>query len=110
NESTAAATYLLSAYDVAGNMLQGIGWAGLPIGQARALVVPYLKSGTVVYVRVLQLHDDEFGLYSLSAGTFAAQCAVTADCARPEARDFGRTECRLGVCECPLADACSPPS
>lgn len=110
NESTAPATYLLSAYDVAGNMLQGVGWADLPIGQARALVIPYLDSGTVVYVRVLQLHDDEFGLYSLSAETFAAQCAGTADCARPEARDFGRTECRLGVCECPLADACSPPS
>ncbi len=109
NESTTAATYLLTAFDVAGNMLQGIGWANLPVGQARALLIPYLGSGSVVYVRVMQLHADEFGLYSLRAETFAAQCAGVGDCARPEARDFGRTECRAGVCECPLPDACSPP-
>lgn len=110
NESPAAGTFLLSAYDVAGNMLGGVGWADLPVGQPRALVIPYLESGTLVYVRVLQLHDDEFGLYKLSAETFATQCAGVADCARPEARNFGRTECRQGVCECPLPDACSPPS
>lgn len=109
NESSAPATFLLTAFDVAGNMLQGVGWAGLAVGQPRALVIPYLDVGTVVYVRVMQLHDDEFGLYSLSAQTFEAQCTGVTDCARPEARAFGRTECRLGTCECPLPDACSPP-
>lgn len=110
NEAPTAGTFLLSAYDVAGNMLGGVGWADLPIGQTRALLIPYLASGTVVYVRVLQLHQDDLGLYSLSAETFANQCSNVGDCARPEARSYGRTECRQGRCECPLPDACSPPS
>lgn len=110
NEAPKAGTFLLSAYDVAGNMLGGMGWSDLPFGQTRALLIPYLASGSVVYVRVLQLHDDDSGLYGLSAETFAAQCSGVADCARPEARTYGRTECRQGRCECPLPDACSPPS
>lgn len=110
NKSTQPATYLVTAYDAAGNTLQAMGWTGLPAEQPRALVVPYLKSGTLVFVRVMQLNDDAFGLYSLSAETFAATCTGVTECARPEARSFGRTECRQGVCECPLPDACSPPS
>lgn len=110
NESATAGTYLLAAFDVHGNMLQAAGYAELPEGQQRALVVPYLASGAAVLVRVMQLNDDPSGLYRLTGQTFGAACAGAVDCSRDEARRFGRTECRTGNCECPVATACTPPA
>jgi len=108
NGSTVPATYLLAAFDDAGNMLVAAGYRDLAEADPQTLEAPYIAQGEPVWVRVFNLTDDDLGTYALNATTVAASCIGNSDCSALNTDDYGRTSCVSGVCQCP-GGACSVP-
>lgn len=109
NKSPTPGTFLVAAFDANGNLLGGAGYDALPVDQLRTVVIPFLKQGAVVDIRVFQLGVDDLGLYSISVESFAGSCAGPTDCDATATRKYGRTQCRTGACECPDPNVCTPP-
>ena len=103
--------FIMSAYDSAGNLLLGAGLESVPMDQEEDFTLPFLQQGDEVYVRVVQLNDDDFGAYRLSGSYSPNTCADADDCSGNwVAENYGRTNCVDGACSCPDEESCEPPS
>ncbi len=100
NGSQVPATFIVGIYDEIGNMVGGAGYDELPAGQTRTMTVPKVRSGTVLYVRVMQLNENDGGLYTIAFNAIGATCFGDGDCMADENLDYGRTRCLDTACEC----------
>jgi hypothetical protein len=104
--SAGQGSWLLAAFSDAGDMLAAAGYDQLPSLETRTLLIPMLAANTTIYIRVFQLHADDFGEYSISASTLTQTCNVGTDCtSNARAADYGRVQCDTvnlgGACVCP---------
>jgi hypothetical protein len=97
------ASFLVSAYDAAGNPLADMGYEAVAAGAKQAdLVIPNKASGSTIYVRIVALSDNANGAYYLDFDVDQGTCANDAACAGdPNAARYGRTACNAGACVCP---------
>jgi hypothetical protein len=100
-------TFLVSVYDGYGNLMLATGLENKPVDEEQTISVPYVGAGTDIYIRVVQLNDDDFGAYLLSGTLQPATCDGTVCAEGFTTSRHGRTDCVDGACVCP-ADTSTP--